>query len=160
MLSWSVKLLPIIVLNVMSRDVFLDSVKFIVNEKNIDLKFNKLSRLMELIGPLNYTDYPYILESSIGSSFMRIRNEASNSISKILMKILLRNTDEDYFAASVIVYYMVMGKIDSLKKIYSKIPELFKKLNMDRLFKEIQYDGKFFYKYLELIPYGAYFNEF
>jgi hypothetical protein len=140
----------------MSRDVFLDSVKFIVNEKNIDLKFNRLSQLMERINSLDYNDYQYILESSIGSSFIRIRNEASNSISKILMKILLRNTDEDYFAASVILYYMVMGKIDSLKKIYSKIPELFKKLNIDRLFKEIQYDGKFFYKYSELVPYWGY----
>jgi hypothetical protein len=87
-----------------------------------------------------------------------IRNETSKSISKILMKILLRNTDEDYFASSVIIYFMVMGKIDSLKKIYSKIPELFKKLNIDRLFKEIQYNGKFFYKYSELIPYEAYFQ--
>lgn len=153
---WSVKIPPIIVLNAMSRDVFLDSVKFIVNEKNIDLKFNRLSQLMERINSLDYNDYQYILESSIGSSFIRIRNEASNSISKILMKILLRNTDEDYFAASVILYYMVMGKIDSLKKIYSKIPELFKKLNIDRLFKEIQYDGKFFYKYSELVPYWGY----
>lgn len=153
---WSVKILPIIVLNVMSRDVFLDSVKFIINEKNIDLQFNKLSQLMNLIDSLDYTDGQYILESAIGSSFIRIRNEASNSISKILMKIILRNTDEDYFAPSVIIYFMVMGKIDSLKKIYSKIPDLFKKLNIDRLFKEIQYNGKFFYKYLELIPYEAY----
>jgi hypothetical protein len=113
---------------------------------------------MERINSLDYNDYQYILESSIGSSFVRIRNEASNSISKILMKILLRNTDEDYFASSVIIYFMVMGKIDSLKKIYSKIPELFKKLNIDRLFKEIQYNGKFFYKYSELIPYEAYFQ--
>lgn len=142
----------------MSRDVFLDSVKFIVNEKNIDLKFNKLSQLMNLIDTLDYIDGQYILESAIGSSFIIIRNEASNSISKILMKILLRNTDEDYFAASVLLYYMVMGKIDSLKKIYSKIPELFKKLNIDRLFKEIQYNGKFFYKYSELIPYEAYIS--
>jgi hypothetical protein len=153
-----VKILPIIVLNVMSRDVFLDSVKFIVNEKNIDLKFNRLSQLMERINSLDYNDYQYILESSIGSSFIRIRNEASNSISKILMKILLRNTDEDYFAASVILYYMVMGKIDSLKKIYSKNPELFKKLNIDRLFKEIQYNGIFFNRYSELIPYEAYIS--
>jgi hypothetical protein len=69
---WLEKILPIIVLNVMSRDVFLDSVKFIVNEKNIDLKFNRLSQLMERINSLDYNDYQYILESSIGSSFIRM----------------------------------------------------------------------------------------
>lgn len=152
---WSVKILPIIILNVMSSDLFLDSVKFIVNEKNIDFKFNKLSQLMKCIG---YVDSNYTLDSLVGGSFIRIRNEASNSISKILMKISLCDTDENYFAPGVIIYFMMMGKIAVLKEIYSKIPELFKKLNIDRLFKEIQYNGIFFNRYVELIPYESYIS--
>lgn len=127
------------------RDEFSFKIKKLTTEKNLSVQF---SMFISLLDEMNGNGFLPPIEETVeflGHSFVESFNTVNTSKNALFMKLMLRAAEKD-FIAEVIFVLMAIGKIQTLKWLYKKVPDIFKMTNMERLLIEISDgDGKFRY---------------
>jgi hypothetical protein len=129
----------------MERDEFIFRLNKLMDEKNLHVQ---LSMFMSILDCLNnsYGLVPFEATASfLGHSFRESFNTINTNKSGLFMKLMLKSTDME-FIGEVIFLLMAVGKVQTLKWLYNKIPYIFRDTNLERLLGEISYgEGRFMY---------------
>lgn len=129
----------------MERDEFIFRLNKLMDEKNLHVQLSMLISILDCLGK-SYVLLPFEETASfLGHSFRESFNTISTNKSGLFMKLMLKSADRE-FIGEVIFLLIAVGKVQTLKWLYNKIPDIFRDTNLERLLGEISYgEGRFRY---------------
>lgn len=130
----------------MERDEFIFRLNKLMDEKNLHVQLSMLMSILDCLDKSYGGLLPFEETASfLGHSFRESFNAISTNKSRLFMKLMLKSADRE-FIGEVIFLLMAIGKVQTLKWLYNKIPDIFRDTNLERLLGEILYEeGKFRY---------------